>query len=219
MANSSDWIADMAESPGQGRSPSWITALAQGGASADFRSGSPFTSVAEPIVDVPQEPEAPDPTDLAHERGFTEGYEAARAEAEAQRTQDQENWRGLKLAFRTLDKTAMDALASDLQATVIALCGDILRDYALDQNALIQRCDAAAERLGSAPGKLTLRLHPETLSALGDGALESWQAQPDPALERGALCLEAEDGSVSDGPGEWVRAIRAALGSGEVGAL
>jgi flagellar assembly protein FliH len=117
----------------------------------------------------------------------------------------------LRLALRSLDEAAQAALSEDLAQTVIALCDAALADCAIDRDALMARCHAAAKRIGGTAESLTLHLHPDDLALLDADALGGWQVIADAALERGSVLIEGPDGAVSDGPAEWRRAIAAGL--------
>ncbi len=43
------------------------------------------------------------------------------------------------------------------------------------------------------------------------GALAAWRLAPDAGLERGSLRIASPDGTITDGPAEWRRAIAAGL--------
>ncbi len=220
MASSSDWIEAVraSEAPVSQR-PGWMQALSLGGA---FVEGFPIARTAapevarpaveieapsEPEIDSPKQPQQPDPAAEAFQRGLEQGRAETREhyEAEATRLGD------LRLTFQSLDQAAMDELAHQLSETVIALCGEAIDSFAPDADDLLARCKTAAERLGSAAGECALHLHPDDLAALEPGGLAGWRTLADPLVERGGLLFEGPDGSVSDGPAEWRRAIAAAI--------
>lgn len=212
MANSSDWIGAVAFSDRP--APGWIALLDEAG---DFREAFPFGHPAAEALSCPSArmvPE-PDPAADALARAFADGEATGRMAAEAAADTRAEaaatRQRSLRLAFRTLDQAARDVLAEDLADTVMALCDAALAGAAIDRDALIARCHAAARRIGGAAEALTLHLHPEDIAALDAEALAGWQVIPDPALERGGVLIEGADGAVSDGPVEWRRAIAAGL--------
>lgn len=228
MANLSDaasqgWMAAMGgTAQGSAHSsvkPGWIAALTRGEtAPRGFCDASPFAAPEpvpppEPAQLNPQSPYEPDEEQAAYARGFAEGRSAAEREAQEALRAQAEQLRSLRLAFRTLDQGARATLAQDLQITVIALCEQVVQDYALDEAALLIRCKTAAARLGDAPGKLTLALHPETLAQLDPDALAGWQVTSDPTLDLGALRLTGPEGAVRDQPADWMRTIREALGA------
>lgn len=93
----------------------------------------------------------------------------------------------------------------------MALCDGALAGAAIDRDGLLARCHAAARRIGGAAESLSLHLHPDDIALLGTDALAGWRLTPDAALERGGVLIEGADGSVSDGPAEWRRAIAAAV--------
>ncbi|QIQ87132.1 FliH/SctL family protein [Erythrobacter sp.] len=204
MANSSDWVAALAaDAPDEAAGPGWITALeARGG----FRPGAPFARPDPPPPAPTREQELAAALAAARAEGEAAGRAAARAESEA----GEQHARALRLAFRALDGAAMDALAADLAETVIALCSQAIEGWTPAPETLAERCRAAAQRLGAAPGALALHLHPDDIEAVG-GALAGWRIEPDPSLERGALRLEGADGTLCDGPEEWRRAIAEAV--------
>jgi len=219
MANSSDWMAQAGATPAA--KPGWIAALAldRNGAGG-FRAGSPFEKhAALPLGDLAQS--GPDhtlnPRDdalaQARSEGFAQGYAEAECVAKAALSENQDQFRRLRLGFQQLDASAREALASDLEATVHALCAQVLGDYALNREALITRCNAAARKLGAGPADLNLHLNPETRAALDEAALASWTVLEDATLAPGALRLTSADGAVRDGPDDWARAIAEALQS------
>ena len=116
-----------------------------------------------------------------------------------------------RIAFREFDQAALDSLAAELSDTVMALCGQVLGEAAVDGDGLLERCAAAAKRIGSAASHCALHLHPDDIALVGEDALGEWQVSADAALERGSLRLEGPDGAVRDGPAEWRRAIEAAV--------
>jgi len=162
----------------------------------------------QPPVDIP-----PDPQELAYERGFAEGQALAKQAGEEALAIEQGRYRELRLAFRALDQAAMEALAQDLNATVLALCNQVLDDYALDNQALIARCHKAAKRLGAGPSELTLHLNPETRAQLSPDALGDWAVADDASLAPGSLKMTSGDSCAREGPDDWARAIAEALGA------
>ena len=153
-----------------------------------------------------QEPQ-PDLIAEAFARGEAEGRQAVLAEQAVLREQKLH----LRQTFRVLDQAAMDAIANDLAETVVALCSQSLADYVPAPEALKSRCLDAAKRIGSGAGDMTLHLHPDDLLLLDREGLDDWTIVGDPAAERGGLRIEAKDGSVSDRPADWRRAIAAAV--------
>ena len=204
MTNSSDWIAALSgETPA--REPAdWVAAL---DARDGFRPGAPFAArAAPPPGPSPEEARA---AELAAVRA--EGEAAGRAAARAESAAGEEHRRALRLALRSLDAAALDALSADLAETVIALCSHAIAGWIPDREAIAERCREAARLLGAAPGSFALHLNPADIEALGPDDLPGWRIEPDPALERGALRLEGADGTICDGPEEWRRAIAEAV--------
>ena len=215
MANSSDWVGAFAPAPepdtAEAGAPGWL-ALMGAGEGADFREAALFGVPEEPAPPPPvPEGEEPDPHAGALARAYADGLAAGRAAAEAEGTARAARQRALRLNFRALDEAAMDVLADDLAATVLHLCEGVLGEAARDPDALRKRCIAAARRIGGAADALVLHLHPDDIALLGEEALAAMALMPDPALEPGSVVIEGAEGTISDGPAEWRRAIAAAL--------
>lgn len=168
----------------------------------------------DPLIDpVPEPAFEPDPV----EEAFEQGKEAGRAEILASQQAIADQKLALRQTFRALDQAAMDALADELAETVIALCAQAMADFVPEPDALKQRCLTAANRLGlgagggPGTGEATLYLHPDDLALLDRQGLDGWILIGEPSAERGGVRFEAADGSVSDRPQDWRRAIAAAL--------
>lgn len=218
MANSSDWIAALQETPvpSEEAPQGWIGALLEQDA---FVEGLPFARGMTDQVSAPSEahpqtpasappaPPALDPTADA----FARGEAAGRAAAEAENAAAWEIQRGLRLNFRNLDQAAMDSLASELAETVTALCSQAIADFMPNAEQMLARCHTAAARLGASAEGSALHLHPGDLALLDPGTLTNWRIVSDEGIERGALHFESADGSISDGPPEWRRAISSAI--------
>jgi flagellar assembly protein FliH len=216
VANSSDWLGALAEAPvdgADGGGPDWLALLGAASGFRETRFGAPAPELvlAEPMP-LPLPPEVePDPEAEALARAYAEGVAAGKAVAAAEAEAHAACQRALRLTFRSLDEAALGVLADDLATTVMTLCDGALAGAALDREALIARCHAAARRIGGAADSLVLHLHPEDIALLGEEALEGWQVTPDATLERGSVLIAGPEGSVSDGPAEWRRAIAAGL--------
>lgn len=208
MANSSDWIAALGGGGGNGsgRAPAWVDVLAARG---DFSAEIPFGAAPRNAGMRGKDADESERAE-AIARAFAEGEAAGRAAAAEEAAREGETQRALRIAFRALDQSAMDALADELAETVIALCAATIDEWSEPAQSLENRCREAARRLGSAASACALHLHPEDAARLRD-ALEGWRIEADPALERGAIVLEGPDGAVRDGPAEWRRAIAAAV--------
>lgn len=215
MVNSSDWLGALAEplsvaAAPTSAAPEWLALLDIG---AEFRAAALFAGPAlapdpEPEPDVPA---TLDPAADARARAYAEGVAAGRAAGAAEADERTARQRALRLSFRALDEAARGVLADDLAATVIALCETALAGCALDRDGLLARCHTAARRIGGAADSLALQLHPDDIALLGEEALAGWRVAADAALERGSVRIEGPEGSVSDGPAEWRRAIAAAV--------
>lgn len=219
-----DWIAaigrESAEqaADAQAPRPSWISALglSETGSPDGFRETSLFGAAASaPPPEEPQEPvaepESAAPDEDAYMRGYAEGHAEAKRLGDAAMAESEARYRELRAAVRALDAAALEALTQDLNATVLALCEQVLGDFAVDADALAQRCRSAAKRLSAGPGALTLHLHPETLARLDPDAFAGWTVAEDAALAPGALRLSNAEGAVRDGPEDWMRAFADAL--------
>lgn len=218
MANLSDLLTP--EALPAAPPPAWLARLGAAAHPAEsFSPGLPLAPVPGSAPDpapaagtpasetVPAPAPESDPIALAYAEGEAAGRAAAEAEAAAARAAQ----RGLRLTLRRLDEAALALLAEDLAATVLELCAPVLGEAAIDRAGLVQRCKAAATRIGTAPDRLVLHLNPDDLALIGPDALPGWRIAPDPALARGSLRLEGPEGAVCDGPEEWARALAAAL--------
>ena len=221
-----DWITAVGQATAGGgiasahaSHPAWITArgLAEPDTPGGFREALPFGTSAVRTDPEPETADAPrdevTPLEDAYMRGYAEGHAEAKRGADTALADEQARYGELRLAFRTLDAAAISALTQDLNATVLALCEQVLGDFALDREALLTRCEAAAKRLGAGPKGYTVHLHPQTRERIAEGALPGWRFEDDDGLKPGALRLTGADGSVRDGPEDWMRAFTEALGA------
>lgn len=192
--------------------PGWMAAL-QG--SSEFVDASPFgigsEDKAPPAADQELSDVPPAGAPSEYDRGFAAGELAGRAALQSEFDAHDNHKAALRLAFRTLDSAAMEALANELTETVLALCDAAVAKHAADPEELKPRAEAAARKLGSAAKSCTLLLHPDDIELLEEGALSDWTIEPDDTLERGSIALIGDEGGVRDGPAEWRRAIAAAL--------
>lgn len=216
MANSSDWVGALAAAPDSDTvdeaEPGWLAQLGEG---AGFREAPLFGAPEVPAPPPPPEPEPgeaeSDPNAEALARAYADGVAAGRATAEAEGEARAARQRALRLNFRALDEAALEVLADDLAATVLHLCDGVIGEAARDPDALRERCIVAARRIGGAADTLVLHLHPDDIALLGEEALAAMRLAPDAALEPGSVVIEGPEGTISDGPAEWRRAIAAAL--------
>lgn len=205
-------LAPTAQPEAPAATPAWIEALST---PAGFVAGLPQARSTRPTPPCkengpPQAADPPDPPDPLAE-ALARGEALGRAAAQAESDQDKQHSKALRLSMREFDQAAIDALASDLAETVIALCSQTIADYAPDPARLKRRCEEAATRLGKAASDHSLHLNPLDIELLDAQTVESWQIVADPAIERGGLHFEGPDGAISDGPVEWRRAIAAAI--------
>ncbi|TAD73649.1 MAG: hypothetical protein EAY70_12145 [Sphingomonadales bacterium] len=217
MANSSDWLGALVAAPAPDlagdTAPGWLALLGEADGSP-FREAALFAVAEEPAPPAP----APTPDEAASDlhaealaRAYAEGEAAGRAAAAAEAEALATRQRALRLAFRSLDEAALGVLADDLAATVLHLCDSVLVEAARDPDALRERCIAAACRIGGAADRLVLHLHPDDIALLGADALDGMRCVPDLALQPGSLVIEGGEGTISDGPAEWRRAIATAV--------
>lgn len=182
-----------------------------GGFARDPRFSGLFKGPSERAQDPAPEP-APDPVAEAYRRGFEEGRAEAEAHA-AQRAAEEEGRReAIELAFARFDAASADALRERLRRTVLALCEDAVLPLAIDPQGLAARVEKAVAMLQRAQDERRVLLHPEDL-ALVEGRLpEGIALVPDPAIERGGLRIDSEDGGIEDGPAQWRRILAEAFG-------
>jgi flagellar assembly protein FliH len=211
--NLSDWLGTLARNEGVveagGVAPGWLTLLGEGDAFREAAYGA--AERAEPAPPPKPDPVIADPLAEATARAFADGERVGRAAAEVEAEARAARQRALRLNFRALDEAAMAVLAEDLSATVMALCDGVLGEAAKDRAGLLARVDAAVRRIGGAADTLALHLNPDDIALLGADALAGWRVIPDAALAPGSVLIAGADGSVSDGPAEWRRAIAAAV--------
>ena len=155
--------------------------------------------------------------DPAIAKAFEEGLAKGREVAESAAAIKERAQRELRLRFGELDSAALEVLEGALAETVLALCDSVLADHAVDKDALLQRCKAAANRLGIAAKQCALHLHPDDKALLAADTAEQWRIVDDPDLPRGSVVFQGPDGEISDGPAEWRAAIALAIGALNIG--
>lgn len=183
----------------------------------DVRFGNPAAAggeaehpEAEPETALP-EVEEPDPVALAYTQGFAAGHEQASAEAKAQAEAEAAAREALSLAIVRLNAELEEELRLRLRDTVAALCEAALAPLALDEDALLHRIEKAVSMLARADDERVIRLNPQDIALLSDRLRAEWDVQGDPALERGSIRVESNNGGVEDGPDTWRRVIAEAL--------
>lgn len=152
-----------------------------------------------------------DPVADAYARGLKEGRDAAMAEHAAQRAEEDAAREAITLAFARFDEESGKALRKRLQETVLALCEDAVLPLALDTEGLHRRVEAAAALLQRKSDERVIRLHPSDHALVLPLVDPELTLIPDPAIERGGLRIDTEDGGVEDGPTQWKQAIAEAL--------
>jgi len=181
----------------------------------DVRFGDPCAAVPVPFepeheATLPED-ELPDPVALAYTQGFAAGHEQASAEARADAEAEAAAREGLALAIVKLDAELEEELRLRLRETVAALCEAALAPLALDEDALMHRIDKAVSMLARADDERVIRLNPKDIALLSDRLRAEWEVEGDPALERGSIRVESNNGGVEDGPDTWRRVIAEAL--------
>ncbi len=177
--------------------------------SSGFRSDARFAAPSPAPAHPGHPPE--DPLTQAFADGFASGAELARAEARAEAETLAQAREALSLAFTRLDAALAEQLRQHLRDTVAALCEAALAPMALDEDALLSRIERALALFARADDERVIRLNPEDIALVAPRFAADWQVLPDPALERGALRVEAANGGVEDGPAQWRLAIAEAL--------
>ena len=133
------------------------------------------------------------------------------AEHAAQRAEEDAAREAITLAFARFDEESGKALRKRLQETVLALCEDAVLPLALDTEGLHRRVEAAAALLQRKSDERVIRLHPSDHALVLPLVDPELTLIPDPAIERGGLRIDTEDGGVEDGPTQWKQAIAEAL--------
>ena len=152
-----------------------------------------------------------DPVADAHARGREEGRSEALAEIAAQRAEEDAAREAITLAFARFDEESAKQLRERLHQTVLALCEDAVLPLALDTEGLARRVEAAATLLQRKTDERVIHLHPTDHALILPQVDPSLTLVPDPAIERGALRIDTDDGGVEDGPAQWRQAIAEAL--------
>lgn len=201
-------VAQSASPSGEGRKEG--LPFAAFGASTGFVSDARYAA-ATPSAPLP-ETERADPLAQAWAEGFAAGAGQAQTEAALLARTEAEARTALALNFTRLDRDMAEELRQRLRDTVAALCEAALAPLALDEAALLRRIERATALFARADDERVIRLHPGDLALVSPRLAQDWRILPDPALERGALRIEAESGGVEDGPAQWRLAIAEALG-------
>ncbi|NVE93318.1 FliH/SctL family protein [Altererythrobacter lutimaris] len=198
MASLSDLLEQPASTASQ---PSWIDALqgSEGFVDGLFQRAAVGTSSNA------------DSAEALRAQAYAEGEAAGRAAALAEHEQTAKQQDRFKLALAQFDKAAHAALSDQLAKTVLALCEPILGDFAVDKQGLQSRCETLIAQFKDATDKLVLHVHPDDAASIDEHVRETVIIREDAGIERGSLRLEGPEGSFTDGPADWRRAIAAAV--------
>lgn len=153
-----------------------------------------------------------DPIAEAFQAGMAEGKRAALGEIEAHSAQAASANRDIELAFARFDDDSAKLLQERLRQTVAAICQAMAGEIALDPDRLAARVETAAAMLRRKHDDRTVRLHPADLPLVRDRLKTSLRLEADPALARGQLRVDGEDGGVEDGAEQWHAALAEAFG-------
>lgn len=186
-----------------------LSALTGQARDAGFQLDARYTRAAPPADRQPVE--IADPVAQAWAEGYARGAEDAHAEAAIIMAAEAEARAALDQSFIRFDAELAETLRQRLQDTVMALCEATLVPYAHDTAALAARVERAVAMLARAEDERLIRLHPDDLAIVAPRLPADWKFSPDPALERGALRVETQNGGVEDGPAHWRQALAEAF--------
>lgn len=178
------------------------------GASEGFRIDPRFGVLEAPDT---REEHEDDPITLARSEGYAQGVADTRAQAAEQGEADNAAREALMLSFVRIDHEHEEDLRTRLRDTVIALCEATLAPAAIDPEALSARVARATAMLARADDERVIRLNPADIPLVSPRLAADWNLDADPALERGAVRVEAANGGIEDGPAQWRRALAEAL--------
>jgi flagellar assembly protein FliH len=196
--------SDNARQAALGSERASLAALA--GRTSGFARDARFATLAIPEADPPFDPVAD-----AFARGYAQGaLDGARA-AQTQTATDDAARHRIETALAHMDTSATEAFTARLKDTVLALCHAVLGEAAIVPENLAVRVEAAAALFNRATDDRVIRLHPEDLALVHGRLPETWQCEPDPLAERGAVRIETTNGGVEDGPAQWRAALDDAL--------
>jgi flagellar assembly protein FliH len=179
--------------------------------SAGFRLDARFSVVETPAPEPEPEPAPEDPAVTAYAEGFAAGVAKAQLEGTERERIETASRDALALSIARLDRDMQEELRQRLRDTVAALCEAAIAPLALDEAALEARIERAVSMLARIDDERVIRLHPDDLTLVAPRLSGGWEVQPDPALTRGAIRIEARNGGVEDGPEQWRQAIEEVL--------
>jgi len=175
-----------------------------------FRGDARFSASAQAEPAAASAPDE-DPLSRAFAEGYAAGAEEAREAAATNAEAEAAVREALTLSLTRLTRELADQLRQRMRDTVAALCEEALAPLALDEDALMRRIDRAVALFARADDERVIRLNPDDLKCISPRLAKEWQVVADPALERGALRVEAANGGVEDGPAQWRQAIAEAF--------
>lgn len=183
-----------------------------GGFARDPRFSGLFRNPAAEAAAAAAAAPEPDPVAEAYRKGFEEGRAEAEAHA-AEREREREAQRqAIELAFARFDAASAEALRERLRQTVLALCEEAVLPLAIDPEGLAARVKKAVAMLQRVQDERRVLLHPDDIALVRDRLPADLELVPDPAVERGALRIDSEDGGIEDGPKQWRRILAEAFG-------
>ena len=184
--------------------PGWIGSIRA--SESEFSGGLPLTNGVLGDERDANPCDSTDPLIAARQEGEAAGFAAAQAEFEAKFAE-------LDASFAKIEEAFEQKVSTMLAETVTALCEAALEPLALDKDALLRRCSAAASHMRQELGSTTLTLHPEDRESVAQKLEGFANLEADPTLDRGALRLTTPNSVVLDGPDQWSAAIRRAIKS------
>ena len=152
-----------------------------------------------------------DPVAEAYQRGYADGAAQADERAsEAERERDRCR-AAIELAFARFDERSAADLRERLRQTVLALCEEAIMPHALDVDGLAARIEQATAMLHRAQDDRRVLIHPDDMALVRARLPADLKLEEDPAMERGGLRIETEDGGIEDGPAQWRRILAEAF--------
>lgn len=181
-------------------------ALAELGGRGSFMASARYATEPAP-------PANRDPVAEAFQAGMAEGRRLAEEAMQSQTHQVASAERAIELSFARFDADSARLLQERLRSAVVAICEAMAGEIAIDPERLAKRVEIAASLLRRKHDGRIVRLNPSDFALVRERVDPALTIEPDPALERGQLRIEAEDGGVEDGAHQWRAALDEALGT------